>query len=53
VTLRMRQGATTGAAVLLGAPVATEDLDIVHRRTPENVDRLASEVEIRSCARRF
>jgi len=27
-------------AVLHGAPVATFDLDIVHRRTPENVDRL-------------
>jgi hypothetical protein len=29
------------AAVLLGAPVMTRDLDIVHRRTDENVDRLA------------
>lgn len=28
------------AAVLQGAPVVTFDLDIVHRRTPENVDRL-------------
>jgi hypothetical protein len=28
------------AAVLHGAPVTTVDLDIVHRRTPENVDRL-------------
>jgi hypothetical protein len=28
------------AAVLLGAPVVTRDLDIVHRRTPENVDLL-------------
>ena len=28
------------AAVLQGAPIVTEDLDIVHRRTPENVDRL-------------
>jgi hypothetical protein len=28
------------AAVLQGAPVVTEDLDIVHRRTPENVARL-------------
>jgi hypothetical protein len=28
------------AAVLHGAPIATEDLDIVHRRTPENVSRL-------------
>ncbi len=29
-------------AVLLGAPVATFDLDIVHSRTRENLDRLAS-----------
>jgi predicted nucleotidyltransferase len=28
------------AAVMLGAPVVTLDLDIVHRRTPENVARL-------------
>jgi hypothetical protein len=28
------------AAVLGGAPYFTFDLDIVHRRTPENVDRL-------------
>ena len=28
------------AAVLLGAPVVTFDLDIVHRRTDDNVDRL-------------
>jgi hypothetical protein len=28
------------AAVMLGAPVVTEDVDIVHRRTPENVTRL-------------
>jgi hypothetical protein len=28
------------AAVLHGAPVTTEDLDIVHRRTPKNVSRL-------------
>jgi len=27
------------AAVLHGAPVTTQDLDIVHRRTPENVRR--------------
>ena len=27
-------------AVLHGAPVATFDLDVVHARTPENVDRL-------------
>lgn len=30
------------AAVMLAAPVLTEDLDIVHRRTPENVARLLS-----------
>ena len=28
------------AAVLHGAPITPEDLDIVHRRTPENVSRL-------------
>lgn len=28
------------AAVLNGAPISTFDLDIVHRRTPENVSRL-------------
>lgn len=28
------------AAVAQGAPVTTHDLDIVHRRTPENVTRL-------------
>ena len=28
------------AGVLHGAPVVTKDLDIVHRRTPENVARL-------------
>ncbi len=27
-------------AVLHGAPITTEDLDIVHRRSPENVARL-------------
>ncbi len=30
------------AAVLQGAPIVTEDLDIVHQRTPENVARLLS-----------
>jgi hypothetical protein len=29
-----------GAAVMLKVPILTEDLDIVHRRTPENVARL-------------
>jgi hypothetical protein len=33
------------AAVLHGAPTTTQDLDIVHRRTPENVDRLVSLLE--------
>ncbi len=28
------------AAVAQGAPITTMDLDIVHRRTPENLDRL-------------
>jgi predicted nucleotidyltransferase len=28
------------AGVLLGAPVATFDLDVVHSRAPENLDRL-------------
>ena len=28
------------AAVLQGAPIVTGDLDVVHRRTPENVRRL-------------
>ncbi len=30
------------AAVLNGAPVTTFDLDILHRRTPENVERLVA-----------
>jgi hypothetical protein len=29
------------AAVLHGAPITTQDLDIVHRRTPDNVRRLS------------
>ncbi len=33
------------AAVLQGAPVTTLDLDIVHRRTPENVARLLAVLE--------
>jgi hypothetical protein len=28
------------AAVLLGVPATTQDLDIVHRRTADNIDRL-------------
>lgn len=31
-----------GAAVMQGAPLATKDLDIVHARSPENVERLLS-----------
>jgi hypothetical protein len=30
------------AAVLHGAPITTQDLDIVHRRTDENVQRLSA-----------
>ena len=30
------------AAVLSGVPVVTKDLDIVHKRSPENVERLLS-----------
>jgi len=33
------------AAVLHGAPTMTQDLDIVHRRTVENVDRFAALLE--------
>ena len=33
------------AAVLHGAPVTTVDLDIVHRRTEDNVDRLLADLE--------
>ena len=34
------------AAVLQGAPIITFDLDIVHRRTPENVQRLLSALRV-------
>jgi hypothetical protein len=30
------------AAVAQGAPIVTRDVDIVHRRTPDNVDRLVT-----------
>ena len=30
------------AAVLHGAPVVTQDLDIVHRRSPENIQKVAA-----------
>jgi hypothetical protein len=29
-----------GAALIQGAPITTQDVDIVHRRTPDNVQRL-------------
>ena len=45
------------AAVLHGAPITTEDLDIVHRRSPENVSRLKTlldklEARVRELANR-
>lgn len=33
------------AAVLNGAPIATFDLDVVHSRSPDNLDRLAGALE--------
>ena len=33
------------AAVIHGAPVTTFDIDIVHRRTPENIERLIKALE--------
>jgi hypothetical protein len=33
------------AAVLHGAPITTQDLDIVHRRTPDNVTKLLGVLE--------
>lgn len=33
------------SAVLHGAPMATFDLDIVHHRTPDNIDRLLQALE--------
>jgi predicted nucleotidyltransferase len=40
------------AAVLQGVPVTTLDVDLVHRRTKENVDRLlATLVELRAVSR--
>ena len=41
------------AAVALGAPVVTFDLDIVHRRTPENADRLLAWLLDREAHHRF
>jgi len=41
------------AAILQGVPATTWDLDIVHRRTPENVDRLLRVLQdIQAIARR-
>jgi hypothetical protein len=40
------------AAVLHGAPIATNDLDIVHRRTPENVSRLLSVLDALDAVKR-
>jgi hypothetical protein len=34
------------AAVLQGAPITTQDIDIVHRRTPDNAERLAAALEL-------
>jgi hypothetical protein len=40
------------AAVLHGAPITTEDLDIVHRRSAENVSRLKTLLdELDTCVR--
>jgi len=33
------------AGVIHGAPITTEDLDIVHRRTPDNIERLLGLLE--------
>jgi hypothetical protein len=41
------------AAVLQGAPVVTFDLDVVHRRTSENVDRLLEWLSSRGAFHRF
>ena len=41
------------AAVLQGAPIFTEDLDIVHRRTPENVERLLAWLLARGAYHRY
>jgi len=40
------------SAVLQGAPLTTFDLDLVHSRTPENIDRLLSALwELDACYR--
>jgi hypothetical protein len=39
------------SAVLQGAPVTTFDLDVVHARDPENVERLSNALEVLSVSR--
>jgi hypothetical protein len=34
------------AGILQGVPATTLDLDIVHRRTPQNVERLLSVLQV-------
>ncbi len=41
------------AAVLQGAPIITDDLDVVHLRTPENVDRLLQWLHAHDAYHRF
>ncbi|HOU90018.1 MAG TPA: hypothetical protein PLU22_03185 [Polyangiaceae bacterium] len=41
------------AAVLLGVPLVTEDLDVVHRRTDVNVDRLLAWLQAHEAYHRF
>lgn len=41
------------AAVLQGAPMTTFDLDVVHRRTPENVARLVGALQSLGATYRF
>lgn len=41
------------AGALLGSPVTTHDLDIVHRRTPENIERLFRLLERAHAFHRF
>lgn len=40
-------------ALMQGAPIVTFDLDIVHRRTPENVDRLLAWLSSRGAYHRL
>lgn len=41
------------SAVIQGVPVTTLDVDVVHRRTPENVERLLEALEALSAASRL